>query len=530
MVAATMFWILLSCASTLYFVLMCMKRGVFGARLRGKSPERKSLRGPLSLPLIGSMYKLGSPEGPFAVFTDLSHKYGQIFEMQLGVSKCVIVSSYALIKEVLITKGGHFGGRPDFLRFHHLFGGDRNNSLALCDWSDLQRKRRSIARSFCSPRGGSSQQEEISRVAVDEIAQMFEYLEDPRNAEILAGERPVKPIVLAAVANMFTKYMCSTRFDYYQDEEFKHVTRAFDDIFWDINQGYAVDFLPWLKVFYSGHLTRLSDWANDIRGFILRRIIEPRRASLDLDTEIPRDFTDALLFHLQSTQSELSWQHILFELEDFLGGHSAVGNLVMMVLANAVIHPEIQTRIQEECDAVIRGKLERGVEVGSLMVSPRDKPQLPYTESVIWETLRVSSSPIVPHVATCDTDISGYPVAKDTMVFLNNYSLNLGEEYWGADARQFKPERFLKREEGETVDRVSRPDFFMPFSTGKRTCIGQKLVQGFAFVTVTMLLAKYNVSAPPTVDVTKSIQSSCLALPPDCFNLIFTKRKLPVSS
>ncbi|XP_058801128.1 cytochrome P450 307a1-like [Phymastichus coffea] len=522
------FWLLFCCVAVLSVALaftskLTSRVEAFVVRKlrRGKSAAvsaeaKKSLRGPKPFPVIGSLHKLDNPGGPFKAFTTMAKQYGDIYEIQLGVCKCVVVSSYSLAKEVLIAKGSHFGGRPDFLRFHQLFGGDRNNSLALCDWSDLQRKRRSIARSFCSPRGGSSQLSELSRVAVDEMRRFHELLN--ADAAIREGQSPVKPLILTAIGNMFTQYMCSTRFGY-EDDQFNKVVRTFDEIFWDINQGYAVDFLPWLKILYTGHLNRMNEWADYIRSFILKEIIEPRRATLDLETGVPRDFTDALLFYLESDQPELSWQHILFELEDFLGGHSAIGNLVMMVLSNVVSHPGVQRRIQQECDDVLRDKLlPRGVE----HITLDERQDLPYTEATIWETLRVSSSPIVPHVSTCDTDIAGYSVAKDTVVFVNNYDLNLGESYWGADAKQFRPERFVKQVAG--VSRVVRPEHFVPFSTGKRTCIGQRLVQGFAFVMVTSLLSKFDVSTPPGVDVAQFIKPSCVAVPPDCFHLTFTPR------
>lgn len=87
----------------------------------------KVLKGPRSLPIIGSLHLLRAPGGPFEAFTNLAKLYGNIYQIQLGASKCVVVSSYDLVKEVLITKGSHFGGRPDFIRFHKLFNGDRNN-------------------------------------------------------------------------------------------------------------------------------------------------------------------------------------------------------------------------------------------------------------------------------------------------------------------------------------------------------------------------------------------------------------------
>ena len=125
-------YVLFGCVVSLLMIFSWMsskKRQVFkvSAKCPSGEDQRKTLKGPTSYPLIGSLHKLGTPGGPFEAFTNMAKEYGDIYEIQLGVSKCVIVSSYQLIKEVLIIKGGDFGGRPDFLRFHELFGGDRNN-------------------------------------------------------------------------------------------------------------------------------------------------------------------------------------------------------------------------------------------------------------------------------------------------------------------------------------------------------------------------------------------------------------------
>lgn len=83
--------------------------------------------GPTPLPIIGNLISLASYEGPFQGFTELSKKYGEIYSLKLGTSKCVVVNNLNIIREVLNKKGKFFGGRPDFLRYHSLFGGDRNN-------------------------------------------------------------------------------------------------------------------------------------------------------------------------------------------------------------------------------------------------------------------------------------------------------------------------------------------------------------------------------------------------------------------
>ncbi|CAH1153439.1 unnamed protein product [Phaedon cochleariae] len=474
------------------------------SRRTRKDAPKGSPPGPKPLPVFGSLHLLGQHDTPFEAFTALSKTYGDIFSISLGTTPCVVVNNFDLIKEVLITKGGDFGGRPDFLRFHKLFGGDRNNSLALCDWSELQKTRRSIARTYCSPRFTSLQFDSVNRVGAEEVNTFLAEIQKlPINTPV-----DIKPIVLKACANMFTQYMCSTSFSY-NDKEFQKIVRYFDEIFWEINQGYAVDFLPWLLPFYHGHMNKLTKWSTEIRQFILSRIIDNHRATLDFNSP-PRDFTDALLMHLEEDPN-MNWEHIIFELEDFIGGHSAIGNLVMVTLAAIVKYPEVGDSIRKEIDAVT-GNM-RGPNLF-------DKAAMPYTESVLWETLRKASSPIVPHVASVDTEICGFSIPKGTMVFINNYELNVGKEYWNKPD-EFLPERFLS-----PAGNVVKPTHFIPFSTGKRTCIGQRLVQCFSFVILATLLQKFDVSGGDDV----AARPGCVAVPPDCFKLILTPRNPPVIS
>lgn len=92
-----------------------------------KVAELDEAPGPMPLPLVGSLHLLGKRESPFQVFTDLARDYGDIFNITLGTTKCLVVNNLELIREVLNENGKFFGGRPDFERFHKLFAGDRNN-------------------------------------------------------------------------------------------------------------------------------------------------------------------------------------------------------------------------------------------------------------------------------------------------------------------------------------------------------------------------------------------------------------------
>ena len=60
----------------------------------------------------------------YAIFPKV---YGSIYQIRLGSTNAVVIHSEEDKKEVLITKGDHFDGRPDFKRFDVMFGGTRRN-------------------------------------------------------------------------------------------------------------------------------------------------------------------------------------------------------------------------------------------------------------------------------------------------------------------------------------------------------------------------------------------------------------------
>lgn len=107
--------------------------GLLVALLRGDSKTQHAKRppGPKPWPILGSLHLLGQCESPFEALTEVGKMYGEIYSITLGTTPCIVVSSFPLIKEILITKGSHFGNRPNFLRFHMLFGGDRNNCKSI---------------------------------------------------------------------------------------------------------------------------------------------------------------------------------------------------------------------------------------------------------------------------------------------------------------------------------------------------------------------------------------------------------------
>jgi cytochrome P450 len=116
---------------------------------------------------------------------------------------------------------------------------------------------------------------------------------------------------------------------------------------------------------------------------------------------------------------------------------------------------------------------------------------MPYTEAFIMEILRISS--IIPlgvgHSTMEDFTFHGYDIPKGTQILSNIFAVHHDPKIWG-DPEIFRPERFLKKD-GRTVE---KNDNLIPFSTGKRICLGFNLALDEIFLFATSLVQKFDIS------------------------------------
>ena len=83
--------------------------------------------GPTPWPVLGSMHYLGMYDIPFEGFTYLKKFYGDVFAMRMGSTPCVVLNTPEHRDEAIVAKANDFDGRPNFVRFTHLFGGRSSN-------------------------------------------------------------------------------------------------------------------------------------------------------------------------------------------------------------------------------------------------------------------------------------------------------------------------------------------------------------------------------------------------------------------
>ncbi|XP_039495080.1 probable cytochrome P450 313a2 [Drosophila santomea] len=102
-------------------------------------------------------------------------------------------------------------------------------------------------------------------------------------------------------------------------------------------------------------------------------------------------------------------------------------------------------------------------------VTHTDLQQLVYLDRVLNETLRLMPSvPISARETLQDFPLSnGVVIPKGMLIVVDIFNTHRNSDYWGSEAAQFKPENFLPK---KIQDR--HPYAFVPFSKGKRNCIG----------------------------------------------------------
>ncbi|KAG4414963.1 hypothetical protein IFR04_011891 [Cadophora malorum] len=151
-------------------------------------------------------------------------------------------------------------------------------------------------------------------------------------------------------------------------------------------------------------------------------------------------------------------------------GHETTASALTWTMFLLCRHPEVQRRLREE----VRGKLVDG-STGKLKdeVDALEIDHLPYLNAVCNEVLRIMPSvPLTIRVPTRDTTILGQAVPKGTHVLMAAWAMNVSKEYWGEDALEFNPERWMT-EGNSNSGGVTNNFANLTFLHGPRSCIGK---------------------------------------------------------
>ncbi|XP_060084165.1 cytochrome P450 1A1-like [Ylistrum balloti] len=440
--------------------------------------DQKLPPGPWGFPIIGHLPLFGTH--PPNTFAKWRQKYGDIFRIRIGTNDTVVVSGRDTIKEVL---GGDtcevFSDRPAFFTTK-LIGGDRG--LTFSYYTPRYVHHRTVATSVLKT-FTDSRNTTVPDVVENEASILVkEFLEhngepfDPRESLFVA----TGSIIYQICYGMGTNGREDTDL-----MELVRENKAFNEF---VRAGSPFDAMPFLRYILPGKFQKFLRLVSNSDLFRDRKIAEHKETFQESDL---RDATDCLISAAGRLSEEEKSRvglldHVILEsVGEFVGaGFDTTASVLSWAFMYIAEHQDIQTKIQQEMDAVI----------GIRSVRPQDRSKLPYTEAAILETIRISAIvPFgIPHATKCDVKIHGYFIPKGTAVFFNLYSVNFEEEIW-QNPHNFDPERFLT-DDGKLNQKLTAN--IMSFGYGKRRCIGEILARMELFLLFTNVLQKCSLEKP----------------------------------
>lgn len=447
-----------------------------------RSTEKKP-PGPWSLPIIGNIFLFGS--APHKNVTKLAQHYGNVFSMKLGSREVIILNDINTVKDALLQKGSDFSSRPPLHSFVSSSRGDRTVAWPVFGPKYVRNKRAT---------------ELAMRTILDNDSHFSETVLRETNALIKSflnceGGR-FDP------ANLLRLLACSLQFrlffgDKLRDAYVKKAQFMMDgstDFIESSAVGNSVDFMPWMQMVFRKQVQKLDEAVAELTDFV-KKIYHISKREVKVSNLKETTFNDALEKVVKNKDAlKFGSEHLEQDDDDnsdyfdderlinitadcFGGGYEKLSTALRWAVAYLVSHRDVQTELQKELRRV----------KGSSPLSLQDKDKLPLLEATILEVLRMSSFlPFaLPHCTTRDTTVSGYPLPKGSIVFVNLWACSRDPQYF-PKPDEFNPYRFMD----ENRQQVVRSPCFLAFSAGDRKCPGESYAKSVLFLVLGTLLQK----------------------------------------
>ncbi|XP_012891557.1 PREDICTED: cytochrome P450 2A3-like [Dipodomys ordii] len=455
---------ILACLSTM--VLM----SVWNQKLWKKLPP-----GPTPLPLIGNYLQLDTGD-MYNALMKIGERYGPVFTIHLGIRRVVVLCGYQTVKEALVDQAEEFSGRGQQATFNMLFN---DYGVALSNGERAKQMRRfaiSTLRDFGMGKRG------IEERIQEEAGFLIKTLRGTQGAFV-----DPTYYLSQTVSNVISSLMFGNRFDY-EDKELQCLLKMMMVIhaFSVSPVGQIYDMFYSIMKHFPGPQRKIIKSIRGLEDFIIKKVEQNQRT---LDPNSPRDFIDSFLIRMQEEKkknpnTEFSMKNLVVSvLSLFFAGSETVSFTLHYGFLLLLKHPEVEAKVHEEIDRVIGRNRQPQFE---------DRHKMPYTEAVIYETQRFASlAPMgVPRQVTKDTRFRGFFLPKGTEVFPMLGSV-LNDPKFFPNPRDFNPHHFL-----DDKGQLKKSDAFIPFSIGKRYCLGEGLAKMELFLFLTTILQNFRFKSP----------------------------------
>ncbi|XP_077997858.1 cytochrome P450 2U1-like [Glandiceps talaboti] len=463
-------------------------------------PCRNFPPGPWGVPILGSMIYVSAK-----VYKDmmrLAKTYGNVYSLKMGKDVIVVVNGIESVKEVLIRKGTDFADRPRNEWIVELYN-PKYEGIGDSPFDDAFQRRRRF--SHTTLRGFGFGKVSMESKIMEEINTLLDELKELQGNPCNPGN-----LLNMSVSNVMCSITFGRRFEY-SDPRFQGHMHSLARWFELSGTVYNASALPLLRFFVQKDIQEFLHHFSNIKSFCMDEITAHRST---FDPNNIRDFIDAYIQEAEHqdpdefTDTQLG--EILVDL--FSAGTETTATTLKWALLFMILHPGVQERVYEEIHQVIGQHRPPNL---------NDRQSFPFTEAVLLEVQRIGCiAPMtLPHAALTDTTIGGYNVPKGTQVIPNLWSIHYDPIAW-PEPHEFDPSRFYNESSGTVVKHES----FLPFSAGRRVCMGEQLAKQELFLYFSSLMQRFKFSQPHGVELPTTEGEFGLTLVPKPFDVMIESR------
>ncbi len=399
----------------------------------------KALPGPKSFFGIKNILDL-SQEGMLNFISGGWQEYGDIFEVQVGPKKLVIVIHPDHVRHITLTNAPNYEKLESYDSVRKYIIGDG----LVTSTGDLWKRQRRLMAPFYTPRG------------VQEFADIF--LHDTltmtgRWEKLAASHSQIEMFdeMALVTASIVLKAIFSTE----SDQDILEIKECVETMIGFAGGGPANPFkLPdWVPTEKNVKYRKAHDRVHDYINTVL-----DTRLALN-EAEYPNDLLSKLITAEDPETGKRMSRELLRDeaLTNFFAGYETSARSMSHVWYALAKNPNVKAQLHEELDR------ELGDEIPTLDTLKR----LPYTLRVIKEALRLyPPAPMYAKDVIDDDVIDGYHIEKGSVILLLPYFTHRHPDFWD-DPLRFEPNRHAP-----DAEKVRHAQAYHPFAAGQRVCLG----------------------------------------------------------
>ncbi|XP_034263589.1 cytochrome P450 2J2-like isoform X1 [Pantherophis guttatus] len=464
--------------------------------------SRRYPPGPLPLPLIGGLWRIGTKLSN-DTFSKMSKQYGNIYTMWVWHQPVVVISGFHAMKESLIHRSQDFADRPLSTFLLKICKG---KGIAFSNGHAWKEQRHFTISALRLLGLGKKDMEHKLEEAAHQLVEIFARTKG----------QPIDP--LPAIINSVCNMICLLSLGYRFPPEDGKFQMIIEDISNYMKFGGSplllfYELFPWLVKHLPGPHQKIQ--ASIQTGMSIVKE-ESEKHSQDLALRQPKDFLDLYLLQIEKKQSDPNsnfdhenMAHCIMEF--FVAGTETTGSFLQWALLLMVTYPDIQDKVYKEMETVLGS---------SDSICYEDRWKLPYTQAVLHEILRSKYVLLfgVPRKTVKNVNVCGLSIPKETLIIADFHSVLLDPKQWESP-EEFNPDHFLDKE-GNFMKREE----FLPYGAGARVCVGENLARIEAFLLFTNLLRSFKWQLPEGVKELNQEPLVGITLHPQPFKLCAVPR------